>query len=134
METMEAESSLVVASAADAEQPSMDSTADQEDGAKAAPGPGPATSEAPPVFELAKRLSCKWTSGVGPRIGCVRDYPAELQFKALEKVNLSPTDTPRHSRHRFPIPSPRPSPKIRVSPRLAYMGLPSPRVSVVTAT
>uniref|UniRef100_A0A5B6ZF56 Calmodulin-binding family protein n=1 Tax=Davidia involucrata TaxID=16924 RepID=A0A5B6ZF56_DAVIN len=85
-----------------------------------------------PVFDLSKRLSCKWTSGVGPRIGCVRDYPTELQSWALEKVNLSPKVTPGHSRSCLPIPSPRPSPKIRVSPRLAYMGLPSPRVSLPT--
>ncbi|KAL6344571.1 hypothetical protein AAG906_002476 [Vitis piasezkii] len=124
-ETMETESSFV-ASAADAEEPIKDSTADQEDDTKAAA----ATAEAP-VFDLAKRLSCKWTSGVGPRIGCVRDYPADLQSQALEKVNLSPTTTPSHSRNRLPIPSPRPSPKVRISPRLAYMGIPSPRVSVV---
>jgi hypothetical protein len=82
-----------------------------------------------PVFDLSKRLSCKWTSGCGPRIGCVRDYPAELQSRALEQVNLSPRTNPGAGSC-VPIPSPRPSPKIRVSPRLAYMGLPSPRVSV----
>ncbi|XP_048332254.2 IQ domain-containing protein IQM1 [Ziziphus jujuba] len=84
-------------------------------------------SEAP-VFDLAKRLSCKWTSGVGPRIGCVRDYPTELQFRALEQVNLSPKLATGHVGNCGPIPSPRPSPKMRVSPRLAYMGLPSPRL------
>ncbi|KAB5553112.1 hypothetical protein DKX38_010423 [Salix brachista] len=83
-----------------------------------------------PVFDLSKRLSCKWTSGYGPRIGCVRDYPADLQCQALEQVNLSPRTTPGRAGNRVPIPSPRPSPKVRVSPRLAYMGLPSPRVSV----
>ncbi|KAJ6330315.1 hypothetical protein OIU76_009013 [Salix suchowensis] len=83
-----------------------------------------------PVFDLSRRLSCKWTSGYGPRIGCVRDYPADLQCRALEQVNLSPRTTPGRAGNRFPIPSPRPSPKVRVSPRLAYMGLPSPRVSV----
>ncbi|KAJ8760130.1 hypothetical protein K2173_010986 [Erythroxylum novogranatense] len=41
-------------------------------------------------YQLGKQLSCKWTTGAGPRIGCVRDYPSELQFQALEKVNLSP--------------------------------------------
>ncbi|KAG4136673.1 hypothetical protein ERO13_D07G021700v2 [Gossypium hirsutum] len=86
-----------------------------------------------PAFNMANRLSCKWSSGVGPRIGCVKDYPKELQSQALEQVNLSP----RIEHGRFgncgPIPSPRPSPKIRVSPRLAYMGLPSPRVSVMAA-
>ncbi|XP_052206731.1 IQ domain-containing protein IQM2 [Diospyros lotus] len=41
-------------------------------------------------YQLGKHLSLKWTSGAGPRIGCVRDYPSELQFRALEKVKLSP--------------------------------------------
>ncbi|XVE97696.1 hypothetical protein REPUB_Repub03eG0041100 [Reevesia pubescens] len=90
-----------------------------------------ANVEAPAIFNMTKRLSCKWTSGVGPRIGCVRDYPTELQFQALEQVNLSPRVTPGRIGNSGPIPSPRPSPKIRVSPRLAYMGLPSPRVSVM---
>ncbi|KAF3447547.1 hypothetical protein FNV43_RR12733 [Rhamnella rubrinervis] len=82
-----------------------------------------------PVLDLAKRLSCKWSSGIGPRIGCVREYPTELQFRALEQVKLSPTSRVGDC---GPIPSPRPSPKIRLSPRLAYMGLPSPRVSAVS--
>ncbi|TYH57518.1 hypothetical protein ES332_D08G095200v1 [Gossypium tomentosum] len=86
-----------------------------------------------PAFNMANRLSCKWSSGVGPQLGCVNDYPKELQSQALEQVNLSP----RIEHGRFgncgPIPSPRPSPKIRVSPRLAYMGLPIPRVSVMAA-
>uniref|UniRef100_A0A2P2K6R4 Uncharacterized protein LOC105122174 n=2 Tax=Rhizophora mucronata TaxID=61149 RepID=A0A2P2K6R4_RHIMU len=85
-----------------------------------------------PVFDISKRLSCKWTSGFGPRIGCVRDYPADLQSQALEQVNLSPKVSPGQSRRCLPIPSPRPSPKIRVSPRLAYMGIPSPRVSLTS--
>ncbi|KAG8657747.1 IQ domain-containing protein IQM2 [Manihot esculenta] len=41
-------------------------------------------------FQLGRKLSCKWTTGAGPRIGCVRDYPSGLQFRALEQVNLSP--------------------------------------------
>ncbi|KAM7259232.1 hypothetical protein ACFE04_014973 [Oxalis oulophora] len=41
-------------------------------------------------YQLGKQLSCKWTTGAGPRIGCVRDYPSELQVHALEQVNLSP--------------------------------------------
>ncbi|KAK1282146.1 hypothetical protein QJS10_CPB22g01235 [Acorus calamus] len=40
-------------------------------------------------YQLGKQLSCKWTTGAGPRIGCVRDYPSEIQFHALEQVNLS---------------------------------------------
>ncbi|KAF6155217.1 hypothetical protein GIB67_019743 [Kingdonia uniflora] len=44
-------------------------------------------------YQLGKQLSFKWTTGAGPRIGCVRDYPPELQFHALEKMNLSPRST-----------------------------------------
>ncbi|CAI0448428.1 unnamed protein product [Linum tenue] len=84
------------------------------------------------MFDASRRLSCKWNSGVGPRIGCVRDYPLEMQSRALEQVNLSPRPSSDYS-HNRPIPSPRPSPRIRLSPRLAYMGLPSPRVSVASA-
>ncbi|CAH8326535.1 unnamed protein product [Eruca vesicaria subsp. sativa] len=87
--------------------------------------PSEQEERARPVFDPAKRLSCKWSSGYGPRIGCVRDYPMELQAQALEQVNLSPRVSPANSYG--PIPSPRPSPKVRVSPRLAYMGIPSPR-------
>ena len=46
-------------------------------------------------YQLGKHLSFKWTTGAGPRIGCVRDYPCELQFRALEKVNLSPRSAAR---------------------------------------
>ncbi|PUZ64458.1 hypothetical protein GQ55_3G145600 [Panicum hallii var. hallii] len=62
----------------------------------------------------------KWTSGAGARIGCVRDYPAELQSRALEQVNLSPN---RPAAQPWPIPSPRPSPRIRLSPRVQYMSM-----------
>ncbi|KAG8095992.1 hypothetical protein GUJ93_ZPchr0013g36558 [Zizania palustris] len=41
-------------------------------------------------YQLGKQLSFRWTTGAGPRIGCVRDYPPELQFRALEQVSLSP--------------------------------------------
>ncbi|XP_022987674.1 IQ domain-containing protein IQM1-like [Cucurbita maxima] len=85
-------------------------------------------------FDMSKRLSCKWSTGAGPRIGCVRDYPAELQTRALEHVNLSPRVGPGPLVNYGPIPSPRPSPKIRLSPRLAYMGLPSPRTPIPTAS
>lgn len=81
------------------------------------------------MFDMGKRLSCKWNTGTGPRIGCVRDYPAELQSRALEQVNLSPRLA--SIGNYGPIPSPRPSPKVRLSPRLAYMGLPSPRTTTV---
>lgn len=45
-------------------------------------------------FQLAHQLSCRWTTGAGPRIGCMRDYPAELQFRVMEDVCLSPRTTP----------------------------------------
>lgn len=41
-------------------------------------------------YQLGKHLSCRWSTGAGPRIGCVRDYPSGLQSHALEQVNLSP--------------------------------------------
>ncbi|KAM0944007.1 putative IQ domain-containing protein IQM [Dioscorea sansibarensis] len=44
-------------------------------------------------YQLGKQLSFKWTTGAGPRIGCVRDYPSELQVLALEQVSLSPRET-----------------------------------------
>lgn len=46
-------------------------------------------------FQLGKQLSCNWTTGAGPRIGCLRDYPSRLQSHALEEVNLSPRSTLR---------------------------------------
>ncbi|OIT01648.1 PREDICTED: IQ domain-containing protein IQM1-like [Nicotiana attenuata] len=84
-------------------------------------------------FSFAKRLSCKWSTGNGPRIGCVRDYPTELQYRALEQVNLSPRVANGGFNIYGPIPSPRPSPKIRLSPRIAHMGLPSPRTPISAA-
>jgi hypothetical protein len=44
-------------------------------------------------YQLGKQLSFQWSTGAGPRIGCVRDYPSELQFLALEEVSLSPRGT-----------------------------------------
>ncbi|PHT43444.1 hypothetical protein CQW23_17469 [Capsicum baccatum] len=42
-------------------------------------------------YHLAHQLStCRWTTGAGPRIGCMRDYPYELQFRVMEEVQLSP--------------------------------------------
>ncbi|KAK7411918.1 hypothetical protein VNO78_03362 [Psophocarpus tetragonolobus] len=87
-----------------------------------------------PVFDVSKRLPCKWSTGAGPRIGIVRDYPEHLQSRALEQVNLSPRPASARPYCYGPIPSPRPSPKVRMSPRLAYMGLPSPRTSIPGAS
>ncbi|KAL3518948.1 hypothetical protein ACH5RR_021537 [Cinchona calisaya] len=41
-------------------------------------------------LQLGRKLSFKWSTGAGPRIGCLRDYPLELQSRALEQANLSP--------------------------------------------
>ncbi|RWW09574.1 hypothetical protein GW17_00026935 [Ensete ventricosum] len=82
------------------------------------------------ALELGRRLSCRWTTGTGARIGCVRDYPVDLQSMALEQVNLSPRVAPSPAGVKLPIPSPRPSPKVRLSPRLQYMGIPTPIVSL----
>ena len=50
-------------------------------------------------YQLGHRLSLKWSTGAGPRIGCVKDYPMELRMQALEMVNLSPrATTPSASR------------------------------------
>lgn len=82
-----------------------------------------------PLFNLAKHLSCKWSTATGPRISCVRDYPTELQSRALEQVNLSPRLANGPFFNYGPIPSPRPSPKVHLSPRLSFMGLPSPKTA-----
>ncbi|OMO94021.1 putative calmodulin binding protein, partial [Corchorus capsularis] len=44
-------------------------------------------------YQLAQQLSSKWSTGAGPRISCMRDYPPELQFRVLEQANLSPRPT-----------------------------------------
>jgi len=50
-------------------------------------------------YQLGHRLSLKWSTGAGPRIGCVKDYPMELRMQALEMVDLSPrASTPSASR------------------------------------
>ncbi|XP_057965563.1 IQ domain-containing protein IQM3-like [Malania oleifera] len=41
-------------------------------------------------YQLGHQLTMKWSTGAGPRIGCVADYPKELRIQALEFVNLSP--------------------------------------------
>ncbi|PWA40320.1 hypothetical protein CTI12_AA562800 [Artemisia annua] len=82
-------------------------------------------------IQEANRISGKWSSGNGPRIGIVRDYPSELQFQALEQVKLSPRLFPGNF---GPIPSPRPCPNLRLSPRISYMGLPSPRNPITPRT
>ncbi|GMN39393.1 hypothetical protein TIFTF001_008616 [Ficus carica] len=45
-------------------------------------------------YQLGHQLSLKWSTGAGPRIGCVADYPVEVRMQALEFVNLSPRTPP----------------------------------------
>lgn len=47
-------------------------------------------SKKPDTYELGHQLSRMWSTGAGPRIGCVADYPFELRFQALEFTALSP--------------------------------------------
>lgn len=78
--------------------------------------------------EENKPMTSKWSTGVGPRIGCVREYPAKFQVQALEQLKLSPrVNRATIDDKKVPIPSPRPSTK-HLSPRLVNMGLPSPMV------
>ncbi|KAL2323119.1 hypothetical protein Fmac_027498 [Flemingia macrophylla] len=48
-------------------------------------------------YQLGHQLSHRWSTGAGPRIGCVADYPIELRLQALEMVNLSPRYPPSPS-------------------------------------
>ncbi|RCV37060.1 hypothetical protein SETIT_8G032500v2 [Setaria italica] len=41
-------------------------------------------------YQLGHKLSMKWSTGAGPRIACVNDYPAEIRMQAMEMVDLSP--------------------------------------------
>lgn len=46
-------------------------------------------------YQLGDQLSLKWSTGAGPRIGCVADYPLKLRVQAFEMVDLTPKDPPR---------------------------------------
>ncbi|CAN8279891.1 unnamed protein product [Cochlearia groenlandica] len=52
-------------------------------------------------YQLAERLHSRWSTGAGPRISCMRDYPSELQFSVLEQAHLSPRAS--SSSHRSPF-------------------------------
>ncbi|KAJ7976088.1 IQ domain-containing protein [Quillaja saponaria] len=52
-------------------------------------------------YQLGHQLSLKWSTGAGPRIGCVADYPVELRVQALEFVSLSPRFPPTPSSTRW---------------------------------
>ncbi|KAF8395370.1 hypothetical protein HHK36_019316 [Tetracentron sinense] len=63
-------------------------------------------------YQLGRQLSLKWSTGAGPRIGCVADYPLELRVHALEFVDLSPRTpaTPSSFRQITSLVSPKPGP------------------------
>ncbi|XP_062186342.1 IQ domain-containing protein IQM2-like isoform X2 [Phragmites australis] len=64
-------------------------------------------------YQLGKQVSFKWTTGAGPRIVCVRDYPSELQLRALERVHLSPRSGGRAASSRIASPQRASSPMAR---------------------
>ncbi|KAF8041942.1 hypothetical protein BT93_A0521 [Corymbia citriodora subsp. variegata] len=55
-------------------------------------------------YQLGHQLSRKWSTGAGPRIGCVADYPVQLREKALDFVKLSPV-YPSTPNANHPIPT-----------------------------
>ncbi|XP_050383368.1 IQ domain-containing protein IQM6 [Argentina anserina] len=62
-------------------------------------------------YQLGQHLSTKWSTGAGPRIGCMRDYPSELQFRVLQQACLSPRPVGRTPRNACPSPLTRESKK-----------------------
>ncbi|KAH6825376.1 IQ calmodulin-binding motif family protein [Perilla frutescens var. hirtella] len=65
-------------------------------------------------YQLGHQVPTKWSTGAGPRIGCIADYPVELRWQALELTNLSPrtsptTSTPRRAAAAIDSPSACPS-------------------------
>lgn len=79
-------------------------------------------------YQLGHRLSSKWSTGAGPRIGCVKDYPMELRMQALEMVDLSPrASTPLASRRLASClsPSKAASPTSLLAPMQASLPQPS---------
>ncbi|XP_071700823.1 IQ domain-containing protein IQM3-like [Rutidosis leptorrhynchoides] len=67
-------------------------------------------------YQLGNQVSLKWSSGVGPRIGCIADYPVELRLQALDFTNLSPTSRSSvynkriNDGHAWPMAGPSPQP------------------------
>lgn len=51
-------------------------------------------------YQLGNQLSLKWSTGAGPRIGCVADYPVEVRVQAMDFTNLSPRFPPTPSSFR----------------------------------
>ncbi|KAL6619596.1 hypothetical protein ACP70R_034735 [Stipagrostis hirtigluma subsp. patula] len=107
-----------------------DTHVDTEEAVNSSEPPSPANGGA--AEHGKNHQTCRWSTGTGPRIRCVRDYPQDLQSRALEHVNLSPRLTGSPSRKRDPVPSPRPSPAMILSPRLASVGFQPPTAVSLT--
>lgn len=65
-------------------------------------------------LQLGNQLTCRWTTGAGPRIGCVRDSPSELRFRALEEVSLSPRSRLHSRTSSSPANTPGPMPMLEI--------------------
>ncbi|CAL4904214.1 unnamed protein product [Urochloa decumbens] len=79
-------------------------------------------------YQLGHRLSLKWSTGAGPRIGCVKDYPMELRMQALEMVDLSPRASTPSALRRLPSclsPTKAASPTSPITPMQASLPQPS---------
>ncbi|XP_048535224.1 IQ domain-containing protein IQM3-like [Triticum urartu] len=77
-------------------------------------------------YQLGHRLSLKWSTGNGPRIGCVKDYPIELRMQALEMVQLSPRASTPPASWRVPSCLSPTSPTSPLVPMQAQASLPQP--------
>uniref|UniRef100_J3LP61 Uncharacterized protein n=1 Tax=Oryza brachyantha TaxID=4533 RepID=J3LP61_ORYBR len=80
---------------------STEAEEDQEGGSEQAPVPREKILErinskkGMRSYQLGKQLSFRWTTGAGPRIGCVRDYPSELQLAAAAAAASSRFSSPQ---------------------------------------
>lgn len=71
--------------------------------------------------ESNKALSSKWTTGVAPRIGYVREYPSKHQLQALEELNPAPKANNGTYEDKRTLPSLRASSENLLSHRLENM-------------
>lgn len=73
--------------------------------------------------ESNKALSSKWTTGVAPKIGYVREFPSKHQLQAHEELNSTPKANNGTFEGKTIIPSLRASSEILLSHRLENMEL-----------
>lgn len=43
-------------------------------------------------YQLGHQVSLKWSTGAGPQIGCIADYPHNLKEQAVEFIHLPSKD------------------------------------------